>query len=615
VTVLQALDHYYGRMAARGEVANPGYSVESIGIVLSLSEAGELIDVLVLKDASDKKPRPVQVPKWFGRAGSGSTPYFLWDNTAYVLGVSAKEPTKTARDHAVFKAYHLKELQNENDPGLAAVKRFLEAWTPDRFTAPFFNEKMLAWNVAFRLQGDHQLIHEREASAVLVERLRKEAPSADEVVCLVTGRLAAPVRLHPKIKGVDGAAMAEVPLVSFNKDAFESYGKSQGFNAPTSEEAAFRYGTALNRLLDRGESRNRIKIADITTAFWADSSGVGEEAAAAADTFFGRFLDPSTAETAPKGLDDDQGEAAKLWDTLREVAHGRPLKEIDPKLRDDVRFHVLGLAPNVGRLVIRYWVEDRLDSFVSRLSQHYRDIDIEPCPWRSSLPTAQRLLLQTVVPPKIKRPFDYLDKNAPQIAGEMMRAILTGERYPRTLLASAIIRLRAGDHPGSGWHAAVIKACINRDYRFAHPKEKEPLPVSLDPDNPHPAYHLGRLFAVLESAQFAAADKRVNASIADRYYGAASSAPARVFGALIRGARTHISDANKRGKGLWLDPKMTEIISRLPPDLPTTLMIVDQGRFAVGYYHQRGSRSGKPDAFVVDPNSSETEEAPDAAKQ
>lgn len=615
MTILQALDRYYDRMAARGEVTNPGYSVEPIGIVLSLSEAGELIDVQISTDHSGKKQKPERVPKWFGRSGRGSTPYFLWDNTAYALGISNKDIAKTRRDHAAFRSLHLLELRDEQDVGLRALRRFIEAWTPGRFVAPLFGEKMLNLNVAFRLLDERGLIHERPASAVHIERLRTVAPSVQSAFCLVTGRLAPPVRLHPKIKGVDGAASSEVPLVSFNEHAFKSYGKDQGFNAPTSEDAAFRYGAALNRLLEKGQSRNRIKIADATAVFWADASRLDEDVAQAAEEHFRDWFDPPTVEHESKGRDKDAGEAAKLWDMLKEIAAGRPLKKVDPRLEEGVRLHVLGLAPNSGRLVIRYWVVDRLESFAKSLLKHYRDLNIEPKPWSAGLPSVQRLLLQTVVPPKVKDRFKYLDKNAPQLAAEMMRAFLTGGRYPRTLLATAVLRLRAGDNPGTGWHAAVIKACINRDYRVAHPKAKEALPVSLDSDNPSSAYQLGRLFAVLESAQFAALGK-VKSSIADRYYGAASSTPARVFGPLIRGARIHISDANKRGKGLWLEAKLTEIIGRLPANLPTNLMMEDQGRFAVGYYHERGSRSTRKEADTgtVEPTQSDTQETPDDAQ-
>jgi CRISPR-associated protein Csd1 len=180
-------------------------------------------------------------------------------------------------------------------------------------------------------------------------------------------------------------------------------------------------------------------------------------------------------------------------------------------------------------------------------------------------------------------------KNIPNgLAGEVMRAVLTGMAYPRTLLISAVMRLRAGDDPGLGWHAAVIKASINR----SADNEEERLTVSLNPDSLSTAYQLGRLFYVLESAQRAALGK-VNATIADRYYGAASATPARVFGPLLRGLRNHVSDARKRGRGGWIEPRVAEIIGHLPDELPHTLTLEDQGRFAVGYYHERGTRQIK----------------------
>jgi CRISPR-associated protein Csd1 len=191
----------------------------------------------------------------------------------------------------------------------------------------------------------------------------------------------------------------------------------------------------------------------------------------------------------------------------------------------------------------------------------------------------QRLLVRTTA---VQEKFENIP---PLLAGETLRAILTGAPYPRTLLSAAIGRLRAGDDPSRGWHAAVAKAVVNRT-------EKEQLPVSLDPDHPSPAYQLGRLFRVLEDAQYAALGA-VNATIGDRYYGAASSTPARVFGPLLRGLRTHVADARKRGKGLWIEPRVAEIMARLPAELPKTLRLEDQARFAVGYYHERAARFEK----------------------
>lgn len=587
MTILQSLDRYYDRMAARGEVVAPGWSPESIGFVIGLASDGSITEVTLLRDPTGKKPQPRSLPKWFTRSGNGSTPYFLWDNTAYALGVSTKDPGKTGRDHDAFRNLHISELANEMDPGLLAVRRFLEDhWTPDGFTQPLFNERMLAWNVAFRFDGSSQLIHERPAALPHIERLRAAAGSGSVVQCLVTGQRLPGVRLHGKIKGVDGTASAEVPLVSFNLDAFASYGKEQGDNAPTSEAAAFRYGAALNRLLERGASRNRIRIADATVAFWADTSAMAdreaaERAAEAAEKFAAGMLGAEAADTeAPP--DDDLGEAAKLRDALDHVAKGRPTPALALGLDPDTRFHVLGLAPNAARLSVRFWLDDRFDNFAARLLRHFDDLSIEPPPWGRKLPSISRLLVKTTA---LQEKFENIP---PQIAGEVARAVLAGTPYPRTLLAAAVGRLRAGDGRRSGWHAAAIKAVINRS-------GQEQLPVALDPDNPNVAYQLGRLFATLESAQREALGQ-VNAPIGDRYYGAASSTPARVFAALLRGAKTHASDARKRNRGGWIEPKLNEIIAKLPADLPRSLRLEDQGRFAVGYYHERAFRPAKAEA-------------------
>jgi CRISPR-associated protein Csd1 len=175
------------------------------------------------------------------------------------------------------------------------------------------------------------------------------------------------------------------------------------------------------------------------------------------------------------------------------------------------------------------------------------------------------------------------------MTGAVLRAVLAGTPYPRTLLTSTLIRLRAGDDPASGWHAAVIKACLSRTL------SEEPVCMSLDPDSPSPAYQLGRLFAVIEKAQREALG-RLNASVADRYYGAFSATPARVFATLMRGARTHISSAQKLNRGFWIDRRLEQIIGKLPETLPATLRVEDQGRFAVGYYHERAYFPPKADA-------------------
>lgn len=587
MTVLQALDRYYDRMAARDDVVLPGWSNEPIGVVLELAEDGTLLGVKHWVDARGKA-RVERVPKWFSRSGTGSTPNFLWDNSAYVLGLGTRDAGKTARDHAAFKALHLRELAGETDPGLCALCRFLERWNPANGLPPGFSEKFLTLNIGFQLRGENRLLQAHPSVAAHVERLSSGEGVEAEGICLVRGRHLPLVRLHPKIKGVDDAK-AEALLVSFNEPAFESYGKEQGFNAPTSQAAAFRYGAALNALLARG-GRNRLRIADATVAFWADASAYdaaeAEAAAQAAEDAFGAFFD----DRPPAESTTDRQQAALVGDALRQFAAGRAGGDVVPALLDRVGFHVLGLAPNAARLSVRYWVSNDFAHFRDALARHTEAVAIEPIPagWRGKHPSVQRLLaMTTAVQEKVE--------NIPNgLAGEVMCSVLTGAPYPRTWLTATIVRLRAGDDPRRGWHAAAIKACLSRM------KLEETPPLALDPDNPNPAYQLGRLFAVLEAAQYAALG-RVNASIADRYYGAASATPARVFGALMRAARTHVSDARKRNQGLWLEPRLNQIIGRLPPELPRTLRLEDQGRFAIGYYHERAFRPAKAEAGEAAP--------------
>jgi CRISPR-associated protein Csd1 len=614
MTILQALDRYYDRMAARGEAEAPGYSREPIGVVLTLSPSGELLDVATWLDARTNKPKIETVPKWFGKSGTGSTPFFLWENMAYALGVSSKDAAKTTKDHESFKVLHFRQLAGELDPGLASLRRFLERWTPERFVAPHFEPRMMVWNVAFRLEGDPNLIHERSAAAAHIQSLQQPSVPELQGFCLITGKHGPIVRLHPKIKGVDGTASSEVPLVSFEGDAFKSYGKDQGYNAPTSKAAAFRYAAALKGLLDRNRSRTRLKIGDATVVFWADASGVSELAAAAAEDIFAVLINPPAAEVDPEKLGDDASEVAKVRDFLERVLAGRPLREADSRLKDGVRFHILGLSPNAARLSVRFWLDGSFEVFARRLSEHYADLAIEPAPWRASLPAVNRLLVKTTA---MQEKFDNIP---PLLAGEMMRAVLTGGLYPRTLLSAAIMRLRAGDEL-TGWHAAAIRAVLVRHQRRKRISADIPgsgeTPVSLDREHPNIGYQLGRLFAVYELAQRSALGRGVKSTIRDKYFGAASATPASIFPVIISNGQNHLSKVRKDKPG-WahvLERELEEVVGRITParpfSLPRSMPLEDQGEFAIGYYHQRAARLGnnQADRFADE----DTEEGEDNA--
>ena len=116
--------------------------------------------------------------------------------------------------------------------------------------------------------------------------------------------------------------------------------------------------------------------------------------------------------------------------------------------------------------------------------------------------------------------------------------------------------------------------------------------MSLDKEASHVGYRLGRLFAVLESAQYHALGGKVNATIRDRYYGAASATPATVFPMLLRNTQNHLSKVRKEKPGLavTLEKEIGEIIDGLPSQFPRSLRLEHQGRFAIGYYHQSQAR-------------------------
>jgi len=582
--ILTALNNYYGRLVEQGNPDVPpyGYSPENISYCLVIDREGALIDVVSLLDTTEKKPRPsvYLVPQPPKRA-SNVAPCFLWDKSSYVLGLTSSEKDKdihrARQTHEKFKEYHRQWLEDEDDVGLQALLAFLDRWDPEDET--FVNLvpiDALDTNLVFRLDEELGFLHQRDGAKAIRDR-QLASPDQQTQTCLVTGESAAVAALHPTIKGVNGAQSSGASLVSFNLSAFESHGKKQGMNAPVSERAAFGYGTALNYLLRRDpKNRQRLQIGDSTVVFWAEAESPQE--AEASEDFLGGLLSPPT-----NSEDLDNPEVERLHATLNKVAAGEPLQNLNLQLNPDTRIYILGLAPNAARLSVRFWEVDTLERFTQRIGEHYRDLLLQPAPWKKP-PSIWRLLLETV---PYRNGKSKSDDVAPHLAGELARAILTGRRYPRHLLTHMIMRMRADGHMSS-LRVALCKAVLVRDQRLGSIKDKE-IPVSLDIDNRDPGYVLGRLFATLESVQRAALGGKVNATIRDRYYGAASATPASVFPVLLRNAQSHFSKVRKEKPGLAvnLEKQTGAIMELLPAEFPKTLGLEEQGRFAIGYYHQR----------------------------
>lgn len=571
MSILASLVRAYDRLP---DAPPFGFSSEKIGFLISLDEDGTVVGLPLDLRGDDKKrtPRQLFVPQAIKRT-AGIAPNFLWDKTSYVLGVTAGEGKRTADEHAAFVRRHLSDLAGTEDAGLRALAAFLNAWRLERFTELGWPEEMKDQNVVFGLESERRanvFLHDRPAAKALWARLSASGDKT-ETICLVTGEQAPVARLHPAIKGVWGAQSSGASIVSFNLDAFTSYGHEQGDNAPVSEQAAAAYTTVLNRYLRRDSGHN-IQIGDASTIFWADASEA-DKAREAEDIFAGLF----EGGAQEKAKVDEKAQAELVGTRLAQIKAGEPLSKVAPELADGVHFFVLGLAPNAARLSIRFYYENDFKELAENYRRYVEDMRIDPPP-RDGSPPLWRYLVETAVLGK-------RENIPPNLAGEWMRSILSGTAYPLTLLSNVLMRLRS-DQDVNALRVSMLKAIIVRNF------SREDTPVALRPDYPNKGYQLGRLFAVYERIQTDALGGKVNATVKDKYYGAASAQPRKVFALLERGSANHLSKIGKQspGRKVNLEKLIGEIMGAMDPaadPFPASLSTEDQALFGLGYYHQR----------------------------
>jgi CRISPR-associated protein Csd1 len=560
--ILQALNEYYQRLAEDEDSGIPlrGFSRQPVPFALEIGPDGALKQVADLRVQSGKRlvPRQLVVPAALKRS-VGIAANFLWDNTGYVLGADEKDrPDRAAKTFEAFRNEVRSVAAGVEDEGLAAVLAFLDAWSPER-TADLENWQELAGqNVAFRLSGEAQFVHDRPKVREAWLRHYFAKASDTKGQCLITGEADVPIaRLHADIKGVRGAQTKGASLVSFNLDAFTSYGKEQSYNAPVSEEAAFNYTTALNDLLRR-DSRQKVQIGDASVVFWTERK-------TASEGYLGLVFSQAESES----------DLADLRLFLEAARDGKMPDQLKPE--GDVRFYVLGLSPNASRLSVRFWHVDTVEGLWRRLGQHFADLKIVKQYEKDPEFPPHWLLLKAAS----KR--EDLDNLSPLLSGALMRSILTGAPYPGALLSAVMGRIRA-EQKITYARAALVKACLVRNARLRG-QTSEVATVSLDETFTNVPYRLGRLFAVLEKLQQEAIPG-ANATIKDRYFGSASATPRAAFPILLRLAQHHVS---KIKYGYVYDNMIQNILDGIDPkkDFPAHLPLEEQGRFTLGYYQQR----------------------------
>jgi CRISPR-associated protein Csd1 len=576
---LASLVRAYDRMAARGEVPKFGYARTEVDFCVVIDRQGCVpfapVD-LQIGEGKKRVGRRLDLPTPLVQRTSGIAPNFLWDKTAYSLGITEGDGRRTAKEHQAFVDMHRRLLNGSKDPGLIAFLAFLNQWNPDKFDEAGWSIDMRDANIVFALHDEYheRFIHDREEAKAIWLSIYTSAP-ASLSGCLLTGETARVARSHPPIKGVWGSQSSGAFIVSYNATAFTSYEHNEGDNAPVSEGAAFAYTSALNHFLERG-STHRLQVADASTVFWADASDALD--AMAAESVFRSLIDEKQVEAV---------EENKVKSILAKLQDGRPIEDFKPDLPQGVRFFVLGLAPNAARLSVRFYIEEDFGVIAERYLKHLKRLRIDPPP-KEEAPSMWRMLIETAVLRKS-------DNIQPNLAGEWMRAILMDAPYPFTLLSTLIMRLRA-DHDVNALRVAMLKSILIKNFKME-------VPVSLDPECKESGYLLGRLFAVYEQIQVAALGRSVNATIKDKYYGAAAAQPRKVFRMLESGSSNHLSKIGKQKPGLKvnLEKAVGAIMETMSPDqdpFPASLPDKSQALFGLGYYHQRNEFFRKPEKPV-----------------
>ena len=568
--ILQVLARYYQRISLEADsgMAPEGFETKGIPFVIVLDRKGTFggIEDTRVVEGKKKVARTFIVPKAAKRS-SGIEANLLWDNPAYAFGRPKPDPTKDPKklrerakeQHESFISRIKKTfLDSAEDKGVAAVIRFLDGGDFSKvFAHPLWKEiEESGVNVTFKLHGDTELICQRDAvrTSIASGDARGEVGALQQ--CLVTGALDSPARLHAAIKGVWGAQTSGANIVSFNLRAFSSFGKEQGHNAPVGEKAEHAYTTALNRLLAR-DSRQRMQVGDASVVFWAEKSHPLE-------SWFSDFFGE-----APKGGSPQDTEAVRAL--YRAPETGAP-----PLENDYTKFYVLGLSPNASRLSVRFWYDGTVAGVVKNIKQHFNDCDVVHREHEPEHLSLFRLLVSTALESKS-------DNIMPNLSGNLMNSILAGTPYPATLLSAAVRRIRA-EREITYPRVSLIKACLVRDARYYKRNRKE-IGMALDLANTNIGYRLGRLFSVLEKIQ-EEASPGINATIRDRFFGAASSSPVTAFPHLMKLKNYHLAKLENRGRAVNLERLVSEIVDGIV-DFPPHLSLQDQGRFSVGYYHQR----------------------------
>lgn len=558
--ILQQLYHDAGRIL-KEDLAPPMYDWKPVRWVIRLEQDGRFMGIQSLGgDKENKRGKPYLVP-YLGRT-SGVRAILIADTPAYVLGRAFEDKEKRAAEkHADFKTLIKKCAEETGDPDVAVIDAFLTQWNPSTplptEAAAMTAADLVTFRVGARMPTDNP-----DVQAFWAKTARPEPEKGGFIgECLVTGQIG-PLEssLPGMLKRIPGGQAAGLALVSANCAAFESFGWKGGHTSPVSREAAERFTKALNRLIEG--DRTHITIGGLVYVFWTKQGG---------DEVISLAL--------------DRPEDSQVRDTIAAVLTGKQ----NEVLKTDA-FHGLALSASGGRAVVRDWITTTVGNAYANVEKWFQAQEIVMSDGTDGPPLGVRKFARAA----------YRDpaKDATlALTGALIRTALHGDPVPQSLLDKTVLRCRA-ERRVTRAQAALIKACLVTDPSRI-PSEKEQLQrmTQLDAPKNDPAYLCGRLLAELDYVQYAALGK-INATLVDRYFGAASTAPATVFGLLLTHAnKAHLPKLRKSKPGVYqaLQKRLEEILAPTLEqplglkEFPATLTLQQQGLFALGFYHQRAA--------------------------
>ena len=576
--ILQALTEYYRALERQGKIAAPGWGPVKVSFALCIGDDGTLQQAVSVQteQVRGKKtvlaPRVVSLPAPVKRT-VGVAANFLCDNSSYMLGVDDKgKPERTRLCFEACKALHEQALDGVDSPAARAILAFFRAWEPEKAREnaallEHLEEILAGGNLVFRTEEG--FVHDDPAVRQAWEAYYNTSGDGPQGVCLVTGEQGPIESVHPAIKNVAGAQSSGAALVSFNAPAFCSYGKEQNLNAPTGKYAAFAYTAALNHLL--ADREHVYRVGDATVVCWAKGGG----------SFY-----QSLFGWAAMGQSEPSYDESELRGMVKRLCRGEAVDFHAERLDPGMDFYVLGLSPNASRLSVRFFLRNTFGGFLRNAEAHQERLKIV----RPSFDKFEGLPLWKLLGETVNQ--NTRDKvPAPELAGEVVRAILTDTRYPATLLNGATLRIRAEREVTRG-RAAILKAYYLKN---SHPDvPKEVLTVGLNEGSTHIPYTLGRVFSVLEAIQ-SAANPGVKTTIKDKYFNSAAATPAVIFPLLISLAQKHLKKlrGSNTGLAIALDKQLTDLLNRLGENYPTRMNLPQQGAFQLGYYQQLQARYQK----------------------